>query len=77
MCPQAYECRAGPGTGHTETVLEMRETCERCSSPLAMTSDDAFVCSYECTFCRGCADEMNATCPNCSGVLRQRPRRDN
>jgi uncharacterized protein len=56
--------------------LEMRSACERCSTALTATSDDAFICSYECTFCRSCSDEMDATCPNCGGVLRERPRRN-
>ena len=54
--------------------LEMRTGCERCGAALA---DDglAFICSYECTLCASCTDEMEHICPNCGGELVARPRR--
>jgi uncharacterized protein len=55
--------------------LEMRETCERCGTALPNDSADARICSYECTFCRTCAEIMNGRCPNCGGELVVRPRR--
>jgi hypothetical protein len=55
-------------------ALEMRSACERCSAPLP-PDGDAHICSYECTFCARCRDEMDATCPNCGGELVARPRR--
>jgi hypothetical protein len=55
-------------------ALEMRPSCERCSAPLAATAE-AFICSYECTFCKDCAAEMHSACPNCSNELVQRPRK--
>lgn len=55
-------------------TLEMRELCEKCEADLA-ADDNAFICSYECTFCPDCAEEMDAVCPNCGGELVQRPRR--
>ena len=55
-------------------ALEMRTTCERCGSPL-MATDEVYICTFECTFCPTCADEMSATCPNCGGELVARPRR--
>jgi hypothetical protein len=58
-------------------MLEMRSECERCHRPLADDTDGARICSYECTFCAACADEMNSICPNCSGELVARPRRSN
>ena len=55
-------------------MLEMRTVCERCGA--ALTPDGpATICSYECTFCRNCADAMDGRCPNCSGELVTRPRR--
>jgi len=55
-------------------ALEMRTECERCGVALAATND-AVICSYECTFCRSCADAMQFVCPNCSGELVTRPKR--
>jgi uncharacterized protein len=54
--------------------LEMRCVCERCLKTLAMDGE-AYICSYECTFCRTCAREMDSVCPNCGGKLVERPRR--
>ena len=55
-------------------VLEMRDGCERCGNSLA-ADGSAFICSYECTFCASCAEEMDHVCPNCGGELAARPRR--
>ena len=54
--------------------LEMRDSCERCGAALAH-GEEAFICSYECTFCEKCATEMKQICPNCGGELVRRPRR--
>ncbi|HTR33036.1 MAG TPA: DUF1272 domain-containing protein [Gaiellaceae bacterium] len=54
-------------------ALEMREACERCGAALP-AGGEARICSYECTFCVGCAEELGA-CPNCGGELVARPRR--
>ncbi|PYL84649.1 MAG: DUF1272 domain-containing protein [Verrucomicrobia bacterium] len=55
-------------------ALEMRTKCERCGSELS-PSGEAYICSYECTFCKKCAEEMKSICPNCGGELVRRPRR--
>jgi hypothetical protein len=55
-------------------ALEMRASCERCNAALGR-GDPAFICSYECTFCPGCAAGMQQICPNCGGELVSRPRR--
>jgi len=55
-------------------ALEMRPVCERCGAALA-PDGEAAICSYECTFCRACADTMDGVCPNCDGELVARPRR--
>ncbi len=56
-------------------MLEMRNSCERCGQQLEPGSV-AFICSYECTFCDGCAQgELAGSCPNCGGELVHRPRR--
>jgi len=54
--------------------LEMRTVCEKCESALA-ESGDAYICTYECTFCPACTEAMAAICPNCGGELVRRPRR--
>ena len=54
--------------------LEMRDGCERCGTPLT-DGGPAFICSYECTFCASCAEEMDLVCPNCGGELVARPQR--
>ncbi|MCF8472611.1 MAG: DUF1272 domain-containing protein [Sphingomonadaceae bacterium] len=55
-------------------MLEMRQTCERCHTPLPMDSIDAMICSYECTFCTACVSgPLKGHCPNCGGNLQPRP----
>ncbi|MDA1265431.1 MAG: DUF1272 domain-containing protein [Planctomycetota bacterium] len=54
--------------------LEMRANCERCGA--ATPADgEAWICSYECTWCRGCRDSCAGICPNCGGDLTRRPTR--
>jgi hypothetical protein len=55
-------------------ALEMRKSCEKCGSDLS-ADGTAFICSYECSFCQNCADEMKGVCPNCAGELLRRPKR--
>ena len=55
-------------------ALELRDRCERCSAALP-PDGEAFICSYECTFCRECGEEMSLVCPNCGGELVARPKR--
>jgi hypothetical protein len=54
--------------------LEMRPACERCDAALAHDGE-AMICSFECTFCPSCADDLERVCPNCGGELVPRPRR--
>jgi hypothetical protein len=57
-------------------VLELRPNCERCDRELPPSSADARICSYECTFCADCTDDVfHGVCPNCGGDLQQRPMR--
>ena len=55
-------------------ALEMRDKCERCNKEL-QADGEAFICSYECTFCGNCTKEMSGNCPNCGGELLLRPKR--
>ena len=56
-------------------MLELRPTCENCNKALPPDDPEARICSYECTFCPACTDQMSGRCPNCGGELLPRPRR--
>jgi hypothetical protein len=57
-------------------MLEMKKGCERCAAALPADSVDAMICSFECTFCRGCSmNVFKGICPNCEGELVRRPTR--
>ena len=57
-------------------MLELRPGCECCDRDLPPDSTEARVCSFECTFCRSCAEDvLHGRCPNCGGELLPRPRR--
>lgn len=53
--------------------LDLRPNCECCDLDLAAGSADAWICTFECTYCTTCATGKNRTCPNCAGNLVQRP----
>ena len=37
-------------------------------------SEEAMICSFECTFCRKCVEEkLKGRCPNCGGNFVSRP----
>ncbi|MCG8907631.1 MULTISPECIES: DUF1272 domain-containing protein [Pseudomonas] len=57
-------------------MLELRPGCECCDRDLPGDSADARICSFECTFCSDCAEQvLHGKCPNCGGELVPRPRR--
>ena len=57
-------------------MLELRPNCECCDRDLPPDSSEAVICSFECTFCRSCAETvLKGRCPNCGGELVPRPRR--
>jgi hypothetical protein len=56
-------------------ALIMKDRCERCGAALPVEGAGARICSYECTFCSTCSDNMKGLCPNCGGELVPRPRR--
>jgi len=57
-------------------MLQMRPNCECCNRDLPPESIDAVICTYECTFCRDCAENvLKSKCPNCGGEMVRRPRR--
>jgi two-component system LytT family sensor kinase len=52
----------------------MKTSCEACER--ALPADlEAYICSFECTFCSDCAAGTQFICPNCGGELLRRPRR--
>ena len=51
-------------------MLELRPHCECCAKALPPESADAWICSFECTFCAGCAAGVLAgACPNCGARI--------
>ncbi len=57
-------------------MLKLRPNCECCNKDLPPESQEARICSFECTFCRTCTETiLKGRCPNCAGELVSRPRR--
>ena len=55
-------------------MLTLRPNCECCNKDLPPEAEDARICTFECTFCRDCADKkLLDRCPNCGGNLVTRP----
>ena len=55
-------------------MLELRPSCEHCNTALPPDSEAAMICSFECTFCRHCVDNvLFNVCPNCGGGFCARP----
>jgi hypothetical protein len=55
-------------------MLKLKPNCECCDRDLPPESEAARICSFECTFCAVCADDVFAgICPNCGGGLVARP----
>lgn len=57
-------------------MLQLRPCCECCGKDLPGDSAAAYICSFECTFCLSCfEDVLKGRCPNCGGELLRRPSR--
>lgn len=56
-------------------MLTLKPNCECCDRDLPPDTEDAKICSFECTFCRACAEHRlpGGRCPNCGGELVKRP----
>ena len=55
-------------------MLELRPNCELCDRDLPPEASDARICTYECTFCADCVENvLNDVCPNCGGGFEPRP----
>jgi hypothetical protein len=64
----------GPEELKRHLMLEIRPTCENCGIQLLPNSLEAMICSFECTFCRTCVqDILDNVCPNCGGGFSARP----
>jgi len=53
-------------------LMDLRSGCECCDGDLPPDADAA-ICTFECTYCRTCAEEMSWRCKNCGGNLVPRP----
>lgn len=57
-------------------MLEIRPNCENCDKSLPNDSNEAMICTYECTFCVECVENiLENVCPNCGGGFEKRPTR--
>ncbi len=55
-------------------MLSLRPNCELCDVDLPPDSTAARICTYECTFCADCVDNvLHDVCPNCGGGFAPRP----
>ena len=55
-------------------MLELRPNCEYCDKDLQPDAADARICTYECTFCADCVDQvLHNVCPNCGAGFVPRP----
>jgi uncharacterized protein len=54
--------------------LELRPNCECCDRDLPPESTEAYICTFECTYCHICAStKLQFVCANCGGELVRRP----
>jgi hypothetical protein len=57
-------------------MLELRPICEHCGKNLPNDSNEAMICTFECTFCKDCVSSvLQNVCPNCGGGFEKRPTR--
>jgi len=55
-------------------MLELRPNCEWCDRDLPPDAEDARICSYECTYCAECVDNvLHNVCATCGGGFVPRP----
>ncbi len=55
-------------------MLALRPHCELCAKALPPAATDAMICTYECTFCADCVQQVLLNvCPNCGGGFTPRP----
>jgi uncharacterized protein len=55
-------------------MLELRPNCEWCDTDLPPDAPNACICSYECTYCADCVENvLHNVCPTCGGGFTPRP----
>ncbi len=55
-------------------MLLLKPNCEHCGTLLPPDSTEAMICSFECTFCSECVNDLlDNVCPNCGGGFERRP----
>lgn len=55
-------------------MLALRPNCEWCDKDLPPDASDAMICSYECTYCADCVENvLKNVCPTCGGNFSARP----
>lgn len=55
-------------------MMKLKPNCECCDRDLPPNSEQAMICTFECTFCSDCARSVfHGQCPNCKGNLVARP----
>jgi uncharacterized protein len=55
-------------------MLILKPGCESCDRDLPPESQEAWICSFECTFCSLCVTtKLDMRCPNCGGAFARRP----
>ena len=51
-------------------MMELRPNYEHCDKDLPYDANDAMICTFECTFCVDCAENIyKGVCPNCGEIL--------
>ncbi|MEQ1491417.1 MAG: DUF1272 domain-containing protein [Terricaulis sp.] len=55
-------------------MLKLKPNCENCDCDLPPDSAEARICTFECTFCASCVEDvLKGQCPNCGGGFEKRP----
>lgn len=55
-------------------MLDLRPSCEHCDKALPYNATNAMICTFECTFCHDCVENiLQQVCPNCGGGFEKRP----
>jgi uncharacterized protein len=55
-------------------MLQLRPNCEACDKDLPPDAAEARICTYDCTFCANCVENLlHNVCPNCGGGFEKRP----